>query len=55
MTKNLSESAIANLNARLNDAITKRSDGYHGLLRKLDKGRFLFIFEKRDLEQIMAD
>ena len=55
LTKNLSESAIANLNARLNDAITKWSDGYHGLLRKLDKGRVLFIFEKRDLEQIMAD
>ena len=55
MTKNLSESAISSLNARLNDAITKWSEDYHGLLRKLDKGRFLFIFEKRDMEKIMAD
>ncbi|MBQ3487886.1 MAG: DHH family phosphoesterase, partial [Clostridia bacterium] len=55
LTKNLSESAISSLNARLNDAITKWAEGYHGLLRKLDKGRFLFIFEKRDLDGIMAD
>ena len=55
LTKNLSESAISSLNARLNDAITKWSEDYHGLLRKLDRGRFLFIFEKRDLDKIVAD
>jgi len=54
LTKNLSESAISSLNARLNDAITKWSEDYHGLLRKLDRGRFLFIFEKRDLDKIVA-
>ena len=55
LIKNLSESAISSLNARLNDAITKWAEGYHGLLRKLERNRFLFIFEKRDLEKIMAD
>ena len=55
LTKNLSESAISTLNARLNDAITEWTDGYHGLLRKLDRTRFLYIFEKRDLETVIED
>ena len=55
LTKNLSESAISNLNARLNDAITKWTEGYHGLLRKLERNRFLFVFEKRDMDRIVAD
>ncbi len=49
LTKNLTESAISNLNARINDAITHWTDGFHGLLRKLERNRYLFIFEKRDL------
>ena len=55
LTKNLSESAISTLNARLNDAITEWTEGYHGLLRKLDRSRFLFIFEKRDLDHAIED
>ena len=55
LTKNLTESAISNLNAKLNDAITKWTEDYHGLLRKLERNRFLFIFEKRDLERAMED
>ena len=51
LTKNLSDGATSALNARLNDAITGWTDGYHGLLRRLEKNRFLFIFEKRDLKQ----
>ncbi len=49
LTKNLTESGISTLNASLNDAITKWCEEYHGLLRKLERNRFLFIFEKRDL------
>ena len=49
LTKNLTESAISTLNAKLGDAITKWTEEYHGLLRKLERNRFLFIFEKRDL------
>jgi len=55
LTKNLSESAISTLNARLNDAITKWTEDYHGLLRKLERNRFLFVFEKRDMDRIVAD
>ena len=51
LTKNLTEGAISSLNARLNDAITKWTEDYHGLLRKLERNRFLLVFEKRDLNR----
>jgi len=51
LTKNLTEGAISALNARINEAITKWTEGYHGLLRRLERNRFLFVFEKRDLKQ----
>ena len=55
LTKNLTESAISTLNAKLGDTITEWTEGYHGLLRKLERNRFLFIFEKCDLNQAMED
>ena len=55
LTKNLSESGISTLNAKLNDAITKWTEGYGGLLRKMERNRFLFIFEKRDLSHAIED
>ena len=55
LTMNLSESAISNMNAEINDAITKWAEGYHGLLRKLERNRYLLVFEKRDLEQAMQE
>ncbi len=50
LTKNLTEGAISSLNAKINEAITKWTEGYHGLLRRLEKNRFLFVFEKRDMK-----
>ncbi len=55
LTKNLSEGAISALNAKLNDAITLWTEPYHGLLRRLEKNRFLFVFEKRDMDSAMED
>ncbi len=55
LTKNLTESAISSLNAKLGDAITEWTEGYNGLLRKLERNRYLFLFEKRDLERAVAD
>ena len=49
LTKNLTESAISTMNAKLNETITQWTEGYKGLLRKLERNRFLFVFEKRDL------
>ncbi len=55
LTKNMTDTAISTLNARLGEAITKWTEGYHGLLRQLEKNRFLFVFEKRDLNRAVED
>ena len=49
LTKNLTESGISILNAKINDTINKWTENYHGLLRKLERNRYIFVFEKRDL------
>ena len=51
LIKNLTESAISNLNARINDVITSWAEDYHGLLRRMERNRFLLVFEKQDLEK----
>ena len=55
LTKNLSEGAISTMNAKINDALTKWTESYHGLLRRLEKNRFVFVFEKRDLKRAIDD
>ena len=55
LTKNLTESAISTMNAKINDTITQWTEGYHGLLRRLERNRFLFVFEKRDLQRAVDD
>ena len=55
LTKNLTEGATDNLNAQLNNVITKWTDGYNGLLRRIERNRFLFVFEKRDLNRAIED
>ena len=51
LTRNMTEAAISGLNARINNTIMKWAQGYHGLLRRLEKNRFLLVFEKRDLKK----
>ncbi len=51
LSMNLSESAISTMNAKINETITQWTEGFHGLLRKLERNRYLFVFERRDLEQ----
>ena len=55
LTKNMTEAAVSTLNARINETITQWTEDYHGLLRQLEKNRFLFVFEKRDLARAMED
>ena len=49
--KNLSEGATSAMNARINECINQWCSDYHGLLRRLEKNRFLLVFEKRDLQK----
>ena len=51
LTKNLSEGATSAMNARINECITQWCGNYKGLLRRLEKNRFLLVFEKRDLHR----
>ena len=55
LTKALPESAISKLNAEINDVITAWTENYHGILRKLEKNRYLLVFEKRDLPATIED
>ena len=55
LTKNLTESATSNLNASLNEAITAWAEDYHGLLRRMERNRYLLIFEKRDLQDAISN
>lgn len=55
LTKNMTEGAISSLNAELNEVITRCTEGYHGMLRRLERNRFLFVFEVRDLKKSMEN
>ena len=55
LTKNMTEAAISSLNALINEAITKWAEDYHGLLRRLERNRYLFVFEKRDLARAVEE
>ena len=51
LTRNMSEASISAMDAQLNNTIMNWAQQYHGLLRRLEKNRFLLIFEKRDLKK----
>ena len=55
LTKNLTEAATSSLNAKLDMVVTQWAERYHGLLRRLERGRYLLIFEKRDLNRVVED
>ncbi|MBQ9168373.1 MAG: DHH family phosphoesterase [Oscillospiraceae bacterium] len=55
LTKNLSDAAISALRAQLNNTITQWTESYQGLLRQLERNRFLFIFEKRELNRAIEE
>ena len=53
LIKNLPEGTISSMNARINNIISKWAEGYHGLLRRLERNRFLLVYEKRDLNRVV--
>ncbi len=55
LTMNLPESTISNMDAEINHAITTWAEGYHGMLRKVERNRYLLVFEKRDLDSAMQE
>ena len=55
LTRNMTEGAISALNAKINNTILTWAEDYHGLLRRLEKNRFLLIIEKRDLKRAVEN
>ena len=49
LTSNLPDKSISSLSARLDDAITGWASVGGGILRKLERNRYLFLFEQREL------
>ena len=45
LTNNLSDSAVANLDAQINETVSKWVAGCHALSRKLERNRYLLIYE----------
>ena len=52
LTNNLNDTGVSNLNAALNERISGWAEKIGGLLRKLERNRYLFIFEAKDLYRI---
>ena len=55
LTSNLSDSGVSSLNASLGTCINTWCDKFGGLLRKLERNRFLFFFEARTLPAMLED
>lgn len=54
LTNNLPEAEISRLNAEINKRIDDWAEQYNGLLRRLERNRFLLLFEAKELSA-MAD
>lgn len=52
MTGNLSDGAVSNLDAQINEAVMRWIEGRHALCRKLERNRYLLIFENRDFQKL---
>ena len=55
LTNNLPDSAISSLDARINDRISGWCENLGGLLRKLERNRYLLIFEAKDLPRLQEE
>ncbi len=54
LTNNLTDAAVSNLNAEINNKINLWADRYKGLLRRLERNRYLLLLEAKDLA-LMAE
>ena len=52
LTTNLSDSAISTLDAQLNDVVANWTTGLEALCRKIERNRYLVIFESKDLPRL---
>ena len=55
LTNNLSDTAVSNIIAQLNECISGWAGSIGGLLRRLERNRFLFLFETKDLYRVIEN
>lgn len=53
LTNNLPDASVSNLNAAINNQIKDWADGIGGLLRKIERNRYLFLMEARNLSKVV--
>ena len=52
LTNNLSDSAVSQIDAKVNDAISAWTEGLHAICRKIERNRYLLVFESKDLQKL---
>ena len=52
LTNNLTDAAVSSLNAEINSRVNRWAERYNGLLRKLERNRYLVLLEAKDLAAI---
>ncbi|MEA4965522.1 MAG: DHH family phosphoesterase [Oscillospiraceae bacterium] len=50
LTNNLTDNDVSTLNVAVNNAVTNWTAGMGGLLRKIERNRYLYVFESRALQ-----
>ncbi|MBR4131378.1 MAG: DHH family phosphoesterase, partial [Oscillospiraceae bacterium] len=55
LTNNLPDSNVSSLTAALDERVRRWSEPFGGLIRKIERNRYLFLFEVRDLDAVMED
>lgn len=55
LTNNLPDSGVSNINAAIDEQIRHWTDRIGGLLRKVERNRYLFLFEARELPAIIEE
>ena len=53
LTRNMSEASISAMDAQLNNTIMNWAQQYHGLLRRVEKNRFLLILRSATLKELL--
>ena len=55
LTNNLPDASVSNINAAIDEQIRHWTDRIGGLLRKVERNRYLFLFEARELPTVIDE
>ena len=55
LVSNLPDGVVSTINAEIDNKLTAWTEGVDGLLRKLERNRYLFLFEARDMPKIIEN